>query len=161
MINSTFINQSAPTTHEQQGWLLRFKQAYCQLDKGNLTTLKNIYHNNIKYQDPFKKIHGIENLLNYLDKLYSDLIVCNYFIADEIHKGNEAAVYWTMSLTHPLLNGGKVVVITGHSHLKAAKGKVIYHRDYFDPSELLRTKKPVSFSFSRKIRQCLNAIYFN
>ena len=84
--------------------------------------------------------------------MYQNLSACEFVIQQVITQDNQAAVYWQMSYQHPKLGQGKIVTVTGHSHLKAQDEKVIYHRDYFDLGEMLYEQLPVVGKLIRWLR---------
>ena len=56
--------------------------------------------------------------------------------------GGEGYLRWVMSYRHPRLAGGKVIRVSGCSHL-LWRDKVYRHRDYFDAGALLYEHLPV------------------
>lgn len=141
MINTTLSNTKLEQ-HQGQ-WLSKFADIYTGLNKSNLHTLKNIYHSDIKFKDPLHEVAGIAQLISYFENLYTNLASCTFDITHQILSDKEAAIYWDMTYVHPKLNGGKAISVSGHSHLKALDGKVIYHRDYLDVGAMLYEHIPV------------------
>ena len=134
-------------------WLIEFKTIYQSLTKSNLASLKDIYHNDIYFEDPLHKVEGIDNFVHYFEALYTNIISCHFDIHHEIHTENEAAIYWEMKYQHPKLNNGKVISVSGHSHLKVVDSYIIYHRDYLDAGAMLYEHIPLLGSTIRYIKK--------
>lgn len=128
---------------EYSCWLRSFINIYQQLATDNLDLLREVYHKDINFIDPMHEINGYDDLMTYFESLYTNLISCEFSINEVIEGTNTAAVYWQMTYAHPKLNSGEVVKVTGHSHLKAADEKIIYHRDYLDIGAMLYEHIPL------------------
>ncbi len=124
-------------------WLCKFQMIYQNLSKDNLNSLTDIYHENISFQDPLHKVDGLEDFIAYFENLYTNVITCNFEITHIINTSNEAAIYWEMRYEHPKLNSGNTISVMGHSHLKSADGKVIFHRDYLDVGSMIYEHVPL------------------
>lgn len=124
-------------------WLDNFIQIYQSLSVDNLSQLNQLYHENVSFQDPLHVIMGFDALAEYFDTLYQNLSQCTFVINQVLHKGNQAAVYWTMTYTHKRLNDGKAIMVEGHSLIMGDKDRVVYHRDYIDLGQMLYENIPV------------------
>jgi len=134
-------------------WLNSFVSHYNQLNAGNLARLGQMYDDNIQFIDPLHQIDGLEQLTEYFDHLYQNLISCHFELEDSIIDGDNAAIYWTMTLQHKKLKGGQSISLQGHSKLVQYGGKVIYHRDYFDLGAMLYQHIPVLGRLIRTINR--------
>lgn len=130
-------------------------QFYAQLNKHNLHTLQDIYHDDIVFEDAAHRIEGYSSLAEYFDSLYRNVERCDFAIHEQHQSGQNAFLTWTMHLQHPKLAGGRVVHVSGMSHLKFQDAKVIYHRDYFDLGEMLYEQLPLLGSVIRTIKRRL------
>lgn len=128
---------------------------YSKLNKHNLHTLQDIYHTNIVFEDAAHRIEGFRSLAEYFDSLYSNVERCDFTIHEQHQSRDDAFLTWTMHLQHPRLAGGKLVEVSGMSHLKFQDSKVIYHRDYFDLGEMLYEQLPLLGSVIRTIKRRL------
>lgn len=133
-------------------WLHNFVDIYQTLATDNLDLLSIIYHENVVFTDPMHQVQGFDNLKQYFKNLYQNLTSCNFVINHVILSADEAAIYWTMSYQHPKLNYGQRVTVDGHSHIKGAEDKVIYHRDYLDLGAMLYEQLPVFGKLTRWIK---------
>lgn len=128
---------------------------YQRLDKTTLGELNQIYHPNIEFQDAAHRMVGLEALQRYFAELYRNVNQCRFLIGEVFSHPEGGMITWQMELSHPKLNGGKLVTVAGVSHLKFADDKVIYHRDYFDLGEMVYEHVPVLGHLVRIIKQRL------
>jgi len=157
MITSKTVNETANDKTQDMlankpMWLCTFVNNYQQLSTDNLHLLTEIYHQDITFIDPIHTVEGITGLQAYFARLYTNIQACDFVINDIIAAPNQAAVYWEMHYQHPKLNKGKIVSVTGSSHLKAQDNKVIYHQDYLDVGTMLYEQLPVVGRFIRWIK---------
>lgn len=124
-------------------WLINFIDIYQKLSVDNLHLIKDIYHEDITFIDPMHEINGLPALTRYFSSLYENLTQCDFTIENVIENPEQAAIYWHMAYTHPKLNKGKTINVSGHSHIKGKDGLVIYHRDYIDLGEMVYEHIPV------------------
>lgn len=122
---------------EYSCWLRTFINVYQQLSIDNLDLLDEVYHQDIHFIDPIHEVLGFNNLVSYFDNLYANLLSCDFCIDEVIQSEDSAAIYWQMTYSHPKLNSGDKVTVSGHSHLKCKDNKIIYHRDYLDVGAML------------------------
>jgi limonene-1,2-epoxide hydrolase len=124
-------------------WLQAFISVYSELKADNLQQLKGIYHSEVVFIDPMHQMQGRKELLSYFERLYREVISCDFIIEEVLEVGDEAAIFWTMMLRHKQLAGGRKIKLEGHSHLKVQEGQIIYHRDYFDVGAMLYEHIPL------------------
>ena len=127
----------------QPVWLTNFVDQYQKLSVDNLELLSTIYHTDVVFQDPIHEIKGFDALNDYFKNLYQNLAACYFVVNKVLCEDDQAAVYWTMTYVHPKLANGKAVSVEGHSLLKGADNKVIYHRDYLDVGAMVYEHVPV------------------
>ncbi len=56
----------------------RFCSLYNALDKGNLNKLQQVYGEDIEFQDPFGRVHGLDQLTEYMASAYGNVIRCQF-----------------------------------------------------------------------------------
>ncbi|USD35821.1 nuclear transport factor 2 family protein [Ferrimonas sp. SCSIO 43195] len=130
----------------------RFVALYQHLDYDSLSQLAGVYADDIEFVDPLHQVRGLAQLTDYFSGLYKNLHHSSVEITDVIQGANEAALYWRMTLIHPKLNGGRAVVIDGHSHLKFSN-RIHYHRDYFDAGQMLYEQLPLLGPVIRAVKR--------
>lgn len=128
---------------QQPEWLTTFIENYEQLSVDNLELIRLIYHEDVEFQDPAHTLVGLGVLEAYFDSLYTNLTTCTFRVNKALVDGDEAAVYWDMTFTHPKLSSGNPITVEGTSLLRGAQGKVIGHRDYVDFGAMLYEHIPV------------------
>lgn len=119
----------------------RFTQTYHRLNGQSIGLLKDLYSDDILFQDPFHRITGLPALTRYFSELYRDVESIAFRFEDTLVQADHAMVTWTMSLKHPRLNGGDPVIVPGSSLIRFRE-KVFYHRDYFDGGAMLYEQLP-------------------
>jgi hypothetical protein len=130
----------------------RFKQTYNRLNSQSLGLLRDLYSDDVRFQDPFRFISGLPALTDYFTELYRHLESSSFTFEDDIAQGNNAVLTWTLSLKHPRLNGGHVVMVPGSTHIRF-RDKVTYHRDYFDAGAMLYEHVPLVGLVIRAIKE--------
>jgi len=148
MNNAIDINSN--TT--EANWVEHFVNNFNSLNAQNLNNLQDIYHNDIVFTDPVHRIEGYDELLSYFSHLYQNLIHSHFDVHHKIVQANEAAIYWTMELSHQRLNKGQPFSVEGHSHIKHKNGLIIYHRDYFDFGQMVYEQLPLVGSLVKLIK---------
>ncbi len=162
LLNNATTTQSEPTVKNRpEGatpfWLANFIDAYQQLSVDNLSCLNTVYHSDVEFQDPLHKLSGFDSLADYFTELYQNVSSCRFVVNQVMHKDDNAAIYWTMTYRHKQLNGGKSIVVQGHSLLKGQGNKVIYHRDYLDVGQMLYEHIPVLGGIIRWLKKRVSA----
>ncbi|WP_416138273.1 nuclear transport factor 2 family protein [Halomonas sp. HK25] len=123
-------------------------EAFCaffnKLDKSCTTELYRFYTPDVLFIDPLHRIEGARALEGYFATLYENVTACRFTFHERQISGDQAFTTWTMSLTHPRLDGGREIQVDGCSHLTFAEdGRVVRHRDYFDAGALLYERLPL------------------
>jgi limonene-1,2-epoxide hydrolase len=131
----------------------KFISCYQKLSTDNLATLKEIYHEDIHFQDPACELHGLNSLLDYFRHLYQDIESCNFVIQGKSSIDEQAFVSWEMSIKHRRIRDS--ISVEGISHLKLLDGKIVSHRDYFDLGALVYEHLPVLGKLVLRIRKRL------
>jgi len=110
-----------------------FIDVYNGLTIGNLDTLEQIYSEELSFQDQLHSIHGLKELTDYFAKLYRTVSSVKFELTNTLALDNVALIERNLSLSHPKLSNGKVILVEGARSLMFDQdGKVYHHRDYFD-----------------------------
>ncbi|NGN96483.1 nuclear transport factor 2 family protein [Grimontia sp. S25] len=145
--------QTAATS--QSDTLDRFITVYTSLRKDNLNSLDEIYSQDVVFEDPAHRIEGYHNLSRYFESMYTNVTDCRFDIHDHAVNGDVAFISWTMTLSHPKLEGGAERAVKGCTRLVLKEGRVVVHRDYFDLGEMLYEALPVLGSAVKMIKKRL------
>jgi limonene-1,2-epoxide hydrolase len=120
-----------------------FINMYQQLNKDNLFLLRQVYRDDIYFRDPMHHVEGIEALTDYFANMYQNITHIEFDIKEVVISADkqQAALYWTMSYSHPKLSKGQLINVEGMSQLKFS-AKIFSHRDYFDLGQMLYEQVP-------------------
>ncbi|MBD1584049.1 nuclear transport factor 2 family protein [Pseudoalteromonas sp. S16_S37] len=123
--------------------IARFIDMYNVLSADNLSPLEQVYHDDIQFIDPLHKVNGLSQLRAYFANMYANVRSIHFDITETFNVEDNGFVYWQMRFQHKRINGGKEVVVNGHSHLRFKDDKIIYHQDYFDAAAMLYRNLPL------------------
>ena len=124
--------------------LQQFLKFYNSLSGNNLTTLWQIYHSDIVFIDPVHRIEGSEALGDYLSHAYARLNHCQFTAKTQCQQGDVGFISWQMELAHQAIGQGKMLQVDGCTELRwHADGRIIFHRDYYDLTDLVYRHVPL------------------
>jgi limonene-1,2-epoxide hydrolase len=132
--------------------LTQFKKMFNNLSSGNVCDIRDVYSDDVTFQDPFSKVEGIDELTEYFSSAYGKVISCQFDFSDPVINGPDVCIPWIMRLRHKRIRNGHQVNVDGISQLTIHGGKVTHHRDYFDVGQLLYENLPVLGKAIRWIR---------
>jgi len=106
---------------------------YANLSPQSLEYVPELYHENARFQDPFNDVQGHDAILGIFRHMFENTDDPKFRILESQSNEPVAWVAWTFSVGV----FGKVVDIDGMTRLEFADdGRVLYHRDYWDASQL-------------------------
>ena len=106
---------------------------YANLSPQSLKHVSGLYHENARFQDPFNDVQGHEAISSVFKHMFDNTVDPKFRILDTQSSEPLAWVSWTFSVGV----FGKVVDIDGMTRFEFAEdGRVLYHRDYWDASQL-------------------------
>lgn len=122
----------------------RFAEGFAAIDRTNLSTLVDLYHEDMVFIDPLHEIRGLAAMRAYCANLYANVseIRFDFHHCQQLNP-TDAVLRWTMTYRHPRLKGGLPIALDGCSFLEFRGEKVCRHRDYFDAGALLYEHLPV------------------
>ena len=123
--------------------LTQFLSLYHQLDKTNLSMLKDVYDKNVVFEDPLHTVEGLDSLTGYFANMYENLNSGKFEIHTCFEQADKASVYWTMRFSHKKIKQGKTLEVNGNTYLEYKDGKVVYHRDFFDAGQMIYQHLPL------------------
>jgi ketosteroid isomerase-like protein len=136
------------------------KNAFGSIKSGrfvDLAELEHLYSVDVCFEDPAHAIQGRIALMNYYRKLLQGLDSCQFRFHRSVVNGTDLFLSWTVTFTHPRLNGGQLVRVEGASYLRTRHGRIYYHRDYFDLGALLYENLPLLGRLILRIKSGLGA----
>lgn len=146
--------------------LEQLARCYQSFDPELLTRLESLYAPDVEFVDPLHRIEGLENLQHYFAGMMHNLAQCRFeftqFLCvdgegasasdNDNEDSGEAVAFWTMHYSHPRLAGGRLLALSGNSHLRFRQ-KIYYHRDYFDAGAMLYEHLPLLGYAIKKVKQ--------
>jgi len=111
-----------------------------------------VYSREIRFLDPAHEVRGLSALVAYSQSMYANVNYCRFDFARVIEDDGVAVLFWTMTLSHPKLQRGQPISVTGNSLIKFSNGLVDYHRDYFDLGAMIYERIPVVGHVIKRIK---------
>ncbi len=136
----------------------KIRNLYLRFDKKMLANLANVYSEDIQFRDPLHALNGLQNLTDYYSSMMGDLLECRFEFhhSMEMLDRGEAILFWTMHYRHKQLAGGRLLELTGNTHI-LFNDKVYYHRDYYDAGSMLYEHLPVMGFAIRQVKKRIGA----
>lgn len=131
----------------------RFRDLFNRMSARDLGDLGRVYSNRIEFTDPFRTVQGLDELREYFEGAYANVIECGFDFGDTIVNGPDACLTWQMKLRHRRIRRGELIRVDGISRLRIENDRIILHRDYFDAGQLLYENLPVLGSAVRWLRR--------
>lgn len=115
------------------------------------------YADDAFFKDPFNEVRGLAAIQGIFTHMFHQVAEPRFSIVDRICDENGALLVWEFHYRVKRWGGGEAQVIRGASHLRFdAQGKVIWHRDYWDPAEELYARLPVIGWLMRGLKKKLS-----
>jgi hypothetical protein len=123
---------------------------YATLTPDSLTKIDQYYAPDARFKDPFNEVHGSKAIKVIFEHMFATTQNPRFVFIDGIEQDKQCFLSWTFHFDL----GGKSYEVMGGSHLRYDKsGKIIDHRDYWDPAEELWQKMPLIGGFIRFLRR--------
>lgn len=121
-----------------------FLDVYGDLTRQNVHRIKEIYTPDVHFIDPAHEIRGIDALLCYFERLYTNVTSVKFEFHHPVMDGATGYLQWSMRFSHPRLNRGGEILVPGASFLKFSdEGRAYYHRDYYDLGAMIYEHLPI------------------
>ena len=136
----------------------KIQRLYSTFDQRIVAELSKVYRHDIIFQDPLQRIEGLHQLTQYFEKMFEGLLECRFEFTGSVtkHQGSEkiapikesaalvqeSVLFWVMHYRHKRLSGGRLLSVTGNSHIRYQE-QVFYHRDYYDAGAMLYEHIPL------------------
>lgn len=132
-MNAQFFIQPAVLEH--------FKSFYQDMKKSNTIKLSDIYADDIVFKDPVHEVHGLANVMSYLEGSVTNVEQCRFEYLDELVGEGVAYIKWNMHYLHPSISK-EVQTVRGISHLHFTD-KVTFHEDIYDMGAMVYEHIPL------------------
>lgn len=123
--------------------LQRFLDFFNGLSKDGLDEITKVYAPNIHFIDPVHEVRGVAELKQYLAHGYERLSYAHFTEHHGCVQGQKGFLSWQMQFRHPAIAKGKLIAVNGCSELHFSGELIIYHRDYYDLTEMVYQHLPV------------------
>lgn len=115
-----------------------------------------VYATDLFFRDGFREIQDLETLTNYFVHSAGALRFCTFEFQPHASVNGNVYLPWTMRFSLKRDKEGKVSEVLGMSHLRFnTDGKVVFHQDYWDPTDVLWRRIPIAGWMIQKIRNRL------
>ncbi len=112
---------------------------YATLSLDTLPDIVDIYAARARFKDPFNAVEGVAEIEKIFLHMFATTDKPHFIFIDHFQQENQAFLSWHFVFG---LNG-KSYTVKGATHLRFDPyGKVVEHRDYWDPAEELWQKLP-------------------
>jgi len=148
------LTNAEPITVGALARLENFVSFYNQLSSQNLAVLAQLYHPDVRFIDPVHQIDGLSALQQYFDHAYARLDSCSFMAKAMAGQATQGFVSWQMQFSHQAIAGGEMITVDGCTELHWHQdGRIIYHRDYYDLTQMVYQHVPVVAWLTGKIKQ--------
>ena len=139
------------------------QELYSRFDESIIPAMADVYRADIIFQDPLQRVEGLGEVARYFAGTMKNLQECRFEFGQVIESSSQqsagvhqAVLFWHMHYRHPKLAKGKLLTISGNSHIKF-QDKVFYHRDYYDAGAMLYEHLPVMGWVIQRIKKRMEA----
>lgn len=120
--------------------LVQFYEALAPTDLPRLST---IYSEDAFFKDPFNEVRGVPAIQGVFEHMFANLQAPRFCVTDRVVQDRQAFLGWTFRLHLKRWPRLAPLQVQGGSFLRFDdRGRVIWHRDYWDPNEELYAKLP-------------------
>ena len=127
---------------------------YETLTPESLARVGEHYAANAWFKDPFNEASGLDAIRRVFAHMFETLEEPRFAVHERVVNDEGALLTWEFGFRLR----GRQLRVRGASHLKFnGRGKVVYHRDYWDTSEELYAKLPLLGALMRWLRRRLSA----
>jgi len=127
---------------------------YETLTPESLARVGEHYAANAWFKDPFNEVGGLDAIRRVFAHMFETLEEPRFRVLERVVNDEAALLTWEFSFRLR----GRELHVRGASHLKYnGRGKVVYHRDYWDTAEELYAKLPLVGALMRWLRRRLSA----
>lgn len=127
---------------------------YESLTPQTLPSIRSFYAGDAYFKDPFNEVVGVERIERIFAHMFEQVDAPRFKVTGCYDNGDSGVLLWVMNWGEGA-SGGK---IEGASRVFFDdNGKVVDHRDYWDPAESLYEKVPVLSALMRCIKRRLSA----
>ncbi|GGP21172.1 nuclear transport factor 2 family protein [Silvimonas iriomotensis] len=113
---------------------------YATLSRDSLPRCREFYTLDARFKDPFNDVAGIAAIENIFTHMFDHTERPRFVIREVLNNDDRAFISWDFEFW---IKGTRYVVQGASRLLFDDHGKVMDHRDYWDPAEELWSKMPI------------------
>lgn len=150
-----YLNQT-PATTEQDARKI-FASLFTDLKKGATETkIRSVYANELYFNDTFKIIENIDELVAYMTESVENVDSTTVDILDVIRSEQDYFIRWSMKMNLTVKGKDIYSHSIGMTQLRFNEaGKVVFHQDFWDSSEAFFEHLPIMGRFVKKVKSVL------
>ena len=134
--------------------LARIVETFESLTPESVARLGELYSENAYFKDPFNEVNGRDGIRRVFDHMFRQVEAPRFRVTDRVADAAGAMLVWEFSFR----SRGRETLVRGATHLRFdERGKIVYHRDYWDAAEELYAKLPLLGALMRWLRRRLAA----
>jgi limonene-1,2-epoxide hydrolase len=127
---------------------------YESLTRDSLARIGEHYADNAWFKDPFNEVDGLAAIRRVFTHMFERVAEPRFKVLERVVDDAGALLTWEFSFR----SGKRSILVRGASHLRFNhRGKVVYHRDYWDAAEELYAKLPLLGALMRYLQRHLAA----
>lgn len=131
--------------------LIRF---YETLTPETLSRIGEHYAADCYFKDPFNEVRDIDSVRDIFERMFRDLIDPRFRVEESLLDLDRAMLRWTFTFRVRAWQPHAVHVVEGVSLVRFGEdGRVVHHRDYWDPAEALYEKMPLIGTLLRAVKR--------
>lgn len=134
--------------------LARIVEYFESLTPESVARLGEHYAANAYFKDPFNEVNGLEGIRRVFAHMFRQVEAPRFRVTERLEDGAGAMLAWEFTFR----SRGRGMLVRGATHLRFdERGKIVYHRDYWDAAEELYAKLPLLGALMRWLRRRLAA----
>lgn len=128
------------------------------LSPRTLDQFSHFYAADAQFKDPFNEVQGVEAIGNIFSHMFTQVADPRFVIGSRFSGDDGTMLLWDFHFRTRGPLSKKTMTVRGVSHLRFdARGRVRWHRDYWDSSEELYAKLPVIGALMRALQRSVRA----
>ena len=134
--------------------LTRIVEYFESLTPESVARLGELYAENAYFKDAFNELDGLDGIRRVFTHMFRQVEAPRFRVTDRVADAAGAMLAWEFTFR----SRGRETLVRGATHLRFdARGKIVYHRDYWDAAEELYAKLPLLGALMRWLRRRLAA----
>lgn len=136
----------APSSEGEAAMIERVKALFSDYSQENLSAnVTEVYAEEVYFRDAFKQLSSAEAIRDYMLEGLKPLAQAEFVFNRVARSGSDYYFDWTMRLDFKKTPPNTWEESIGVSHMRFnAEGKVIFHQDYWDPTDIVYRRIPIA-----------------